>query len=81
MDDILLPPSAAAERLHLKTRTLMKWRMSGKGPRYSKIGSRIRYRAADIEQWLTENSYTRRDEEPKPGVKNIQASTPFFRPR
>lgn len=35
-----------------KKRTLQKDRLSGKGPRYYKIGGAIRYRRSDIETWL-----------------------------
>jgi hypothetical protein len=35
-----------------KKRTLQKDRLSGRGPRYYKIGGAIRYRRSDIEAWL-----------------------------
>jgi len=31
---------------------LRKWRKTGKGPKYLRLGRLIRYRRADIEAWL-----------------------------
>lgn len=33
--------------------TLRKMRISGEGPRFLKLGRAVRYRAADLEEWLS----------------------------
>ena len=52
MPERLFDAAAAAERLGLCLGTLAKWRLRGYGPRYLKLGSRVRYREADIDEWL-----------------------------
>lgn len=37
----------------LKVATLRGWRFRGLGPRFLKLGRSVRYRAADIEAWIT----------------------------
>lgn len=32
--------------------TLRHWRYEGRGPRYLKVGKRVRYRVSDVEAWL-----------------------------
>jgi excisionase family DNA binding protein len=46
----------AAEYLGLTESTLEKWRCYGTGPRFCKVGRSVRYRMADIEKYLTENT-------------------------
>ncbi|PWU45497.1 DNA-binding protein [Micromonospora sp. S4605] len=36
--------------------TLDKWVVCGTGPRFAKVGRHRRYRWADVEKWLNENS-------------------------
>jgi predicted DNA-binding transcriptional regulator AlpA len=36
----------------LKTRTLQRWRVFGKGPRFHKLGGAVRYQLVDVEAWL-----------------------------
>lgn len=48
----LLTPEQAAERLAMPVLTLQTWRKNGTGPRFYKLGRRIRYRAEDLEQWI-----------------------------
>jgi predicted DNA-binding transcriptional regulator AlpA len=45
--------------LGLATSTLAKLRLKGNGPTYCKLGRRVVYRRADLEQWL--ESRTARD--------------------
>ena len=42
----------AAEYLDVAVATLRRWRSLGRGPRYRKLGSLVRYSAADLETWL-----------------------------
>jgi len=48
----LLTEIQAAELLNLSTRTLQSWRIKGGGPRFLKLGRAIRYRVADLNEWL-----------------------------
>ena len=49
----------AARLLGLSESTLAKLRLNGNGPLYCKLGRRVVYRPADIDQWL--RSRTARD--------------------
>ena len=48
----LLTTAAAAECLGLSPRTLERYRVSGAGPRFRKIGRWVRYVPADLAEWL-----------------------------
>lgn len=50
--DRVLRPDETARRLNNSTSTLAKWRMTGDGPRFVKVGRAVRYRQSDIEDWL-----------------------------
>ena len=46
-----------AEMLGVPTSTLYQWRYRGIGPRgYRLANGRVRYRRADVEQWLAEQA-------------------------
>lgn len=47
-----ISPEDAAARLGIKASTLANWRWSGDGPRYLKVGGRVRYRLNDLAEWL-----------------------------
>lgn len=51
---ILLNQQQAARFLGLSPRTLEAWRLSGKPPRFLKLGAAVRYRMEDLEKWLDE---------------------------
>lgn len=40
-----------AARWNISHRTLERWRWSGEGPRYIKIGGRVAYRLEDVERF------------------------------
>ena len=44
-----------ADRWNISERTLERWRWTGEGPTYLKIGGRVIYRLEDIEAYETEN--------------------------
>jgi hypothetical protein len=48
----LLTQRDAALTLKLSVRTLERYRVSGGGPRYAKLGRRVLYRESDLEAWL-----------------------------
>jgi excisionase family DNA binding protein len=54
--DQLDSPAQVAERLQIPERTLNDWRYKGVGPRYLRIGKHVRYRRADVEDWLRRQS-------------------------
>ena len=53
-----ISPAEAAQKLGVEASTLANWRWAGRGPRYIRVGSRVRYRLADVASWL--DSRTRR---------------------
>jgi predicted DNA-binding transcriptional regulator AlpA len=54
----LLSPSEAAIRMGVSTNTLERWRASGEGPKYSKLGHRtIRYDEADILDFIKSHKF------------------------
>jgi predicted site-specific integrase-resolvase len=46
-----LTPASLASRWSIAPNTLKQWRWNGRGPLYVKIGGRVLYRLADIEQF------------------------------
>ncbi len=49
MAEDLLTQKQVAQRWALSERTLERWRCTGEGPVYVKLGCSVRYRIADIE--------------------------------
>lgn len=48
-----LDTETAAKKLeHLSPRTLEKWRLTGDGPTYYKLGRKVAYREQDLEAWV-----------------------------
>jgi excisionase family DNA binding protein len=52
----LLTPEEAAAFLAMPVLTLQTWRAHRTGPRYYKIGRRVRYRHSDLERWLQQQA-------------------------
>ena len=50
---ILLTETEVSKQLHVSLAALRKWRVMHRGPRFVKIGSLVRYRPRDVEDWLT----------------------------
>lgn len=48
----VLTEREASERLGLSVRTLQKWRLLGRGPRYLKLGQAVRYDPDDLDAFL-----------------------------
>jgi len=44
--------TAVAEYLGVPPRTLEDWRHKRTGPPFVKVGQRVRYRKADVDQWM-----------------------------
>jgi hypothetical protein len=50
-----LSQTELAARWNISHRTLERWRWTGEGPRFIKIGGRVVYRQEDIEAYETDN--------------------------
>lgn len=50
----MLDTPETANYLDVSEPTVNRWRGTGDGPPYVKIGSRVRYRRADLDAWLSE---------------------------
>lgn len=48
----LLDTKAAASRVGLSIVTLERYRVSGEGPQFAKLGKAVRYRPADLDAWV-----------------------------
>lgn len=55
----------AAEFLGVKPNTLEVWRTKKKGPKYSKIGSRVLYDIHDLEDYFSSRSVHTKDTAPQ----------------
>lgn len=42
----------AAEKLRISKASLNRWRGTGEGPNFMKLGGAVRYRDSDINEWL-----------------------------
>lgn len=51
MQDILTV-AEAADYVRLGKPTLDRYRITGEGPRFAKMGRSVRYRRADLDAWL-----------------------------
>ena len=54
MDQELLTQAALAKRWNVSPRTLERWRWTGQGPQFLKVGGRVVYRIEDIEAYEAE---------------------------
>jgi predicted site-specific integrase-resolvase len=51
---VYLTPEQVAERYQVSPDSLKEWRYKGVGPKYLRIGKRVRNREADLLQWEQE---------------------------
>lgn len=56
-EEKLIDENQLAELTGLAVRTLQAWRYRGDGPPYMKLGSAVRYRLSDVEEWLEKNTF------------------------
>ncbi|MEO9611900.1 MAG: helix-turn-helix domain-containing protein [Tateyamaria sp.] len=47
-----LTPIDLSKLIQVPLNTLANWRCVGAGPNYVKLGQRIRYPAADVQEWI-----------------------------
>lgn len=48
----ILDINKVAEQLNVRPASLAKWRVTGDGPRFVKLGKRVGYRQQDIDAWI-----------------------------
>ncbi len=53
----LLTPDALAARLHVTTRNLRQWRVTGAGPRFVRVGRFPLYRQEAVDAWLLDQEH------------------------
>ena len=54
----LLTPEETAKYLCCSVSSLNKWRVSGRGPAFIKVGVRVRYRLSDIAAFIERETYS-----------------------
>lgn len=54
---VLLDEDQAARCLEQQRKTLESWRRQGRGPRFAKLGRVIRYRLADILDYVEQSTF------------------------
>lgn len=59
--DPLLTEREAAPQLSRSEAALRDWRYRGGGPKYVKLGGKIRYRQSDIDAYIAANTHTPTD--------------------
>lgn len=59
LNDPLLEIREVAAYLKVSPPALEKWRLTGKGPAFIRIGRLIRYRRSDLDRWLAEQTVGR----------------------
>jgi predicted DNA-binding transcriptional regulator AlpA len=53
----LIDEPALATKLGVSRSTLQSWRYNGRGPRHIKLGRMVRYRTADVDEFLRSNTH------------------------
>ncbi len=62
--EIYLTEEEFAGRYHLGRRTVQRWRQTGQGPPWVRLGARrVLYRLSDCEGWAAERTYRHRADE------------------
>lgn len=57
---VLLDMDEVAAALKTSKETLRYWRARGQGPRSFRMGSRVRYYAADVQDWVDQQAAAER---------------------
>jgi predicted DNA-binding transcriptional regulator AlpA len=62
--DVYLTERQYCERYHLAPRTAQRWRVTGEGPPWVRLGPhKIVYRLSDVERWVLAHTYAHRADE------------------
>ena len=48
----LLNENEVSKQIRVSLAALRRWRLEGRGPRFIKVGSLVRYRPEELETWL-----------------------------
>ena len=62
---ILIDEQDFSQKYGIPRRTIQAWRFEGRGPTYTKLGSRVWYRTSDIELWITSNTKIQHNKLPR----------------
>jgi len=57
----LATTAQVADALHTTAASLAQMRFRGDGPKFVRLGRRVLYRWADVEQWIDESVHVRTD--------------------
>ncbi len=68
----LLKEDEAAQILSLEVATLRRWRWSGRGPLFLKLGGAVRYDLADLDAFI---EFSRRESTSDPGLGDCKPVT------
>ena len=71
-EDVMLRTPAAAKYLSVSPATLAKWRVTGSGPRYRKLGRVVVYDLLELLAWAQERSRSSTSEARPKGVDVAQ---------
>jgi predicted DNA-binding transcriptional regulator AlpA len=52
MPESLLTETDVSKHLRVSVACVRRWRLERRGPRFLKIGSLVRYRPEDVEEWI-----------------------------
>jgi predicted DNA-binding transcriptional regulator AlpA len=75
MPDSLLTEIELSKHLHVSVACVRRWRLERRGPRFLKIGSLVRYRPDDVEDWLNARPAGGEDEQIMPLSPIVVSST------
>jgi predicted DNA-binding transcriptional regulator AlpA len=63
-NELYLTEAQFAERYHIGRRTVQRWRQSGEGPAWVRLGQRrVLYRLSDCEAWAATRTFRHRADE------------------
>ena len=57
---VLMTDAQLCERMSVTSRTTLRWRSEGTGPRFIRVGGAIRYDEADVDAWLASRTFEHR---------------------
>lgn len=74
----MLNAKALAKRLSVSERTIRRWHQEGRLPKAVRFGRTVRWRASEIDDWLTDNT----EGDATPGRAEVaEAAVPLAAPR
>jgi excisionase family DNA binding protein len=67
----LLTEQEVSRQLHVSLAALRRWRLERRGPQFIKVGSLVRYRPEELEQWLAARPTGGSPERPRVGIASM----------